>query len=455
MRALIVSQSTADHLGGAEKSLLAVLDDWQTQDPGLELIVVVPTSAAMHDAARDRGLETLVISMTGWTVPDVDGGFAQRRLRARENAAATRALRRLIADRAPALVVTNTLVLPWGALAAAMTGVPHVWFVREFGDEVQGFHWPEGRDAALADIGRLSCAVVANSRSVAAMLEPFVPPGSLHVSLPPVNLEHVRQRAREGSQSVGQPFSTDARLRIGVLGRVTRSKGQWRLVESLGQVVTDGMEVCFVGGVLDPGAEEVLTARARQIAPTARLTFAGEQENPFAWMAPCDVAVIPSEKEAFGRSTLESLALGLPVVTTSSGAGAELVEHGRTGFLVEPEDHAALAAALDRYAVEPGLIAEHGRAARERADTIMNGPDGISAALDVLTAAVGAQAAQIPARWKPWIDALDSPGPQRSDSTLRVLATLSTVIRRGARGLRHPRRASRRLLTAVRALRGR
>ena len=36
--------------------------------------------------------------------------------------------------RRPDLVVTNTVVAPWGAFAAKALGIPHAWFVREYGD---------------------------------------------------------------------------------------------------------------------------------------------------------------------------------------------------------------------------------------------------------------------------------------------------------------------------------
>ncbi len=95
------------------------------------------------------------------------------------------------------LVVTNTLVVPWGAIAAAKLGIPHVWFVREFGEPVQGFHFPEGREAALRDIGALSHRVVANSYAVKAMLDEVMPAERVDVVYPPVDPALVaRARAR-------------------------------------------------------------------------------------------------------------------------------------------------------------------------------------------------------------------------------------------------------------------
>jgi glycosyltransferase involved in cell wall biosynthesis len=64
--------------------------------------------------------------------------------------------------------------------------------------------------------------------------------------------------------------------------------------------------------------------------------------------ATCDVFVAPSLYESFGLVHLEAMAHGKPVVACRAGATPEIVQHGETGILVEPEDTAALADELIR-----------------------------------------------------------------------------------------------------------
>jgi UDP-glucose:tetrahydrobiopterin glucosyltransferase len=52
--------------------------------------------------------------------------------------------------------------------------------------------------------------------------------------------------------------------------------------------------------------------------------------------------------EAFGNVTIEALACGVPVITYDRGGPAEIVQPGSTGWLVPPDDVAALAAAIQR-----------------------------------------------------------------------------------------------------------
>lgn len=444
---LVLSHGTGDHLGGAERSLLSVLEEWRRREPELDIVVVSPATGAMDDELRRRGLQTAVIDMIGWTVPSLAGGRAAAELRRRRAAQATRELVRVIDELRPAVVVTNTLVYPWAAVAAAARAVPHVWFVREFGEEVQGFFWPEGREAALDDIAALSAVVVANSRAVAAMFEGRADPGALVVSYPPVDLAAVRARARE---SVPSDASRGPTFRVGVLGRVTRSKGQWRLLSSLHFSTSDSLEVLLVGAVLDTAARAELEHSARHAGPRLRLRFAGEQANPFPWMASCDIAVIPSEKEAFGRSTLECLALGLPVITTSTGAGAELVLDGQCGVIVDPDDLVGMAAAIDRYVREPVLRERHAAAAVQRADEIAGSTASVDEALRALTAARTADPAALPARWNEWMVGLDAVQQPGADRLLRLRSRLVYVAQIASRAVREPRRAVRRIMASIR-----
>src|SRR5688572_1581694 len=79
-----------------------------------------------------------------------------------------------------------------------------------------------------------------------------------------------------------------------------------------------------------------------------------------------DVFVLPSESEGMSNAILEAMAMRLPVVATDVGGAREQIEEGRSGFLVDYPDSAALARKVLALLRDPELRGRVGGAARER-----------------------------------------------------------------------------------------
>ena len=79
--------------------------------------------------------------------------------------------------------------------------------------------------------------------------------------------------------------------------------------------------------------------------------------------------------ESFGIAAVEATAMGLPVVASRVGGLAEIVEDGRTGFLVKPGDAVELAGAVQRLMDSPDMRARMGQAGRRRAVEHFSLPD--------------------------------------------------------------------------------
>jgi D-inositol-3-phosphate glycosyltransferase len=80
-----------------------------------------------------------------------------------------------------------------------------------------------------------------------------------------------------------------------------------------------------------------------------------------------DVVLVPSRSESFGLVALEAAACGTPVVAAAVGGLRTLVEHGRTGFLVEGRDPEVFAAYTGQILDNPALGRELAVAAARRA----------------------------------------------------------------------------------------
>jgi glycosyltransferase involved in cell wall biosynthesis len=157
-------------------------------------------------------------------------------------------------------------------------------------------------------------------------------------------------------------------LRLILSGRLVEQKRVDRFLDVLARVRKDptlmGEEVTgiLVGtGPLKGELEE--QARQLNLWPDA-VEFCG----PVADMAPLyhesAVCVLTSDYEGTPNVLLEAMAAGLPVVATNVGGVADVVQHGKTGFLCDPTDTAGMAQALVRLLKDSGLRAQMGAAAQ-------------------------------------------------------------------------------------------
>jgi len=98
--------------------------------------------------------------------------------------------------------------------------------------------------------------------------------------------------------------------------------------------------------VLGRGDAAPYRSLAAGLGVGARIVWLGARPDIERWYAAADALVLPTRYEPFGNVHLEALACGLPVVTSATAGGAEVVNE-RCGAVVAPEDAAGFAAALD------------------------------------------------------------------------------------------------------------
>ncbi|KXK14439.1 MAG: group 1 glycosyl transferase [Chloroflexi bacterium OLB14] len=78
------------------------------------------------------------------------------------------------------------------------------------------------------------------------------------------------------------------------------------------------------------------------------------------------VLIVPSSYEGFGIVYLEGMGFGLPAIGTTAGAASEVIEHEKTGFLIEPNDSQSLATYISKLVKDRSLLNQLSLNARKR-----------------------------------------------------------------------------------------
>ncbi len=147
-------------------------------------------------------------------------------------------------------------------------------------------------------------------------------------------------------------------------GRIQPLKGAAVAVATLASVLRDRSDahLVVVGGPSGPhGEEEVerIDELVDGLGLRDHVVFVPPRPHELlsTYFRAADVCLVPSRSESFGLVALEAAACGTPVVASDVGGLRSLVDHGRTGYLVEEPDPEAYAAWVRQILAEP-LLAE-------------------------------------------------------------------------------------------------
>jgi glycosyltransferase involved in cell wall biosynthesis len=116
-----------------------------------------------------------------------------------------------------------------------------------------------------------------------------------------------------------------------------------------------------------PEYHRSLDRLVRTLGLESRVTFTGFRQDAIALMKLFRVLVLPSESEAEGSVLIEAMAVGVPIVASAVEGIPEIIEHGKTGLLIEGADAEEYANAIVRLLKDQAYARALGRAGRERA----------------------------------------------------------------------------------------
>ncbi len=260
----------------------------------------------------------------------------------------SRHLIRIIKEQKVDIIHARSRAPAWSAyLAAKATGIP---FVTTFHGV---YNFKTRLKHTYNSVMTKGDRVIAISAFTANHIQQFYPIAPAKLTIIPRGADMAyfdpeavsSERLIQAAAKLGLP---DHRPLILLPGRITRWKGHEFLLEALRLLAKGSFTCLFMGddkGHIDYRNE--LMARIRAYELQDEVIIKGNMSDMPAAYKLADVVVSASlEPEAFGRVAIEAQAMGKPLVATNIGGSCETVIDGKTGWLIDPGNVEALAAAL-------------------------------------------------------------------------------------------------------------
>jgi glycosyltransferase involved in cell wall biosynthesis len=255
----------------------------------------------------------------------------------------------------------NVFTLP----AARLAKVPVVLAsIRDTGE-----YWTTRQRAVNKIVCRLADRIIVNAEAIkrGLVVEGYQPDRIIVIPngilCPP--LRNIQDRA------LHQEFGLSPEdVLVGVVSRIARQKGLEYFLSAVPEVLRRIPHAKFLiigDNSFNPQYREELKQQVATLGLQNCVIFTGFRLDVTKILSSLALSVLPSVSgEGLSNSLLESMAAALPVVATTVGGNPEVVVDGETGLLVPPKNPAALADAICRVLLTPGLRQSFGQAGRRR-----------------------------------------------------------------------------------------
>jgi glycosyltransferase involved in cell wall biosynthesis len=335
--------------GGAENVLLMLAS--QLNPERFRSIVVINQAGWLEDRLREAGLQTVRVPWRSWW---------DLRL--------PRALARLVREERIDLIHSH---LPdqnfYACLASRLSGCP----------AIVTYHGPVELSNAGSFTGWLKLQLVKRTARKVVVVCDFVREMLRKIGVPGDKLHRI-YNGIELSRFAAAP-SGDLRRElhcapetalIGMVANVRGPKGHEYFIRAARLIADRHPDTRFViSGDLHETLAPPLFALVRELGLEDRLKFLGYRKDVPRILADLDVFVLPSTSEGFPLVVLEAMACAKPVVATRCGGAGEVVEDGRTGFMVPVADAPAIASRVIELLDRKEKCASMGKAAKLRIES--------------------------------------------------------------------------------------
>lgn len=219
------------------------------------------------------------------------------------------------------LIVSNSCVVGLGAYLYKKLSIPHIWFLREFGDDL------------VPLVKNIASYIDSNSTKIVAVSD-AVKNRWIEKGVSVSKIDTLYDGVLLPPKKLSERVSCD-QIRLCMCGRISKFKGQIyaiKAIQSLPEKIRSQIRLDVYG----KGYESFFLKRyVKKNNLESNVVFRGFDNNLEQTLYDYDIGLNLTAQEGFGRTTVEYMLHCLYVIACNSGASPEVIEYGTLGSLVE------------------------------------------------------------------------------------------------------------------------
>lgn len=227
------------------------------------------------------------------------------------------------------IIHSNSSVVNIGGILSRIYRIPHVWHIREFGQEDFDLEFIYKNNNCLKFMNLYSCSIVCISGAIFQKYAKFFDDKKCRLIYNGLPKEYLRKKnPRERSF-----------FNFLIAGRLEEAKGQRDAIMAMNNIFKQGLRnfKLYIAG--SGPLDDELKNLVKILGLGDCIEFCGKISDLNNLRKIIDVEFVCSRSEAFGRVTIESMMSSNPVIGANTGATKELIVDGFNGYLYEQGNH--------------------------------------------------------------------------------------------------------------------
>lgn len=302
MKTILFISPTGTFDNGAEVSIFNLMKYLVSQ--GYQVINIAPVSGAVSEndysiRYKNNGIDCFLIQSQRWWWEEAPGHlFGSDVQRAASYRETISFISEIIKNCHVDLVITNTVNIFQGAVAAALESIPHFWLIHEFPENEFSYYQDK-----LDFIDKFSKEIFSVTGKLNEKLMPLFPTREIKTFAPYTDLQITQNKKGNDSRLVS-------------VGRISERKNQLELIKAYDQLNRPDLELIFIGA-WDEEYKKVCLDYIRK-NNLKNIHFMGNVDNPWNEVTDRDICVFPSKNETFGLVYVEALLNGVPCILSDN-----------------------------------------------------------------------------------------------------------------------------------------